>query len=268
MQYTKYSPSKLLQPYVECYFVWKSDNLRYPLLIDSPPSGYAAVVFNFAGAYKAISKNGQTQINSGSFVIGQTLCNYQLEVSEHIDQIGIVFKPTGVYKILDIPGFEIADCRYALADVSASMANLEDQLMGSPLDQDRITLLDKTLAAKMIAKDLSVDCIDQAANYIVDQKGDVKISEVLEQTYMSRRKFERHFFKNVGLSPKYYARLRRYGFTCSLIAGKREADWSRILHNGGYYDQSHFIRDFKEFSGQSPTDYLQHNQELAHKLTD
>ena len=80
---------------------------------------------------------------------------------------------------------------------------------------------------------------------------------------MSRRNFERRFFKKVGLSPKYYARLRRMAYLMNLVAGKKKVDWARVFSECEFYDQSHFIRDFVAFTGRTPQQYLEENRELA-----
>jgi hypothetical protein len=80
---------------------------------------------------------------------------------------------------------------------------------------------------------------------------------------MSRRSFERKFFQKVGLSSKYYARLRRIGYVMNVIAGKKKVDWSSIFHECEFYDQAHFIKDFEEFTGRTPQQYLKENLELA-----
>jgi methylphosphotriester-DNA--protein-cysteine methyltransferase len=91
----------------------------------------------------------------------------------------------------------------------------------------------------------------------------IHISDLLKEVFMSRRNFERKFFKKVGLSPKYYARIRRIGFLLNEIAGKKKAGWSSLFSEAEFYDQSHFIKDFIEFTGRTPEQYIKENRELA-----
>ena len=107
------------------------------------------------------------------------------------------------------------------------------------------------------------DYIDNAANLIIEKNGMVDVGEIMENVFMSRRNFERKFFKKVGLSPKYYARLRRMGYILNMIAGKKKADWGALFSECEFYDQSHFIKDFLEFTGRTPQQYLDENRELA-----
>ena len=72
-----------------------------------------------------------------------------------------------------------------------------------------------------------------------------------------------NFFKKVGLSPKYYARIRRIGYLLNLAAGKKKVDWASLFYECEFYDQAHFIKDFEEFTGRTPQQYLKENTELA-----
>jgi methylphosphotriester-DNA--protein-cysteine methyltransferase len=107
------------------------------------------------------------------------------------------------------------------------------------------------------------DYIDEAADFIVAHNGMLQVNDLLKESCMSRRTFERKFFQKVGLSPKYYARIRRIGYLCSLIAGKKKVDWAKIFYECDFYDQAHFIKDFEEFTGRTPQQYLKENTELA-----
>jgi len=141
--------------------------------------------------------------------------------------------------------------------------NLLDQIQSSLDNQSKVDLVANFVEDRMASASNATPAITYAANLIFESKGQCKIPDLIAGAYMSRRKFERKFLEEVGVSPKAYARIRRFGYTCSLMAGDREADMIDALHRGGYYDQSHFIRDFKYFSGRTPGYYVKNNEELA-----
>ncbi len=91
----------------------------------------------------------------------------------------------------------------------------------------------------------------------------INVADIMKEVFMSRRNFERKFFKKVGLSPKYYARIRRMAYLMNIIAGKKKVDWAYIFSQCEFYDQSHFIKDFIEFTGRTPQQYIEENAELA-----
>ncbi len=267
MRYAKFAPVPALRSYVECYFVWEGGTNGLGILVDAPPTALTAFVFNFLDPYQVTRLDGSQNQVPQSFVSGQALKNFSIGISRQISQVGIVFRPTGIYKLFGVPGYELTDQRYPLADVFGQRwQEVSDRVREAKESQARIAVLEQELLLCLHAAHQRPDALDWAASEIFDRKGSLSIGEVMEKVFMSRRKFERQFLKQVGLSPKYYARIRRYGYACLLINGKRTVDWSQVLHKSGYYDQSHFIKDFREFSGRSPGQYLQDNREVSHHL--
>ena len=129
-------------------------------------------------------------------------------------------------------------------------------------------MLEQFLNLQFLKKSAESDRTDYAANLIVDQRGMVNINQLIDEMYVCRRQFERKFLQKVGVSPKYYARIRRIGYLCNELAQKRWQinDWQDLVYQCGYYDQSHFIKEFTEFTGKSPSLYVKNNVELANYL--
>jgi AraC-like DNA-binding protein len=110
----------------------------------------------------------------------------------------------------------------------------------------------------------SVKDMSPVVNYISQRNGVVKVKQLEEKFRVSRRWLEKQFSVQVGLSPKEFARIKRFTAllgqaTMSNPASKqsnRAVSWATFLEDFGYYDQSHLIRDFKEFTGQTPAQYI------------
>jgi len=83
------------------------------------------------------------------------------------------------------------------------------------------------------------------------------MSKFGERLGLSQRRFIELFRTQVGLTPKAYCRVRRFHNLLRVVHPLREVDWSQVALDSGYHDQSHFIHEFREFSGFSPTQYWQ-----------
>ncbi|MFZ1529693.1 MAG: DUF6597 domain-containing transcriptional factor [Ferruginibacter sp.] len=266
MKYFKFFPSKQLEPFIECYFIWQSDSGPVKdFVVESPPNGFCSIVFNCGDNYYLHNKKYEKLLVPSSFISGQAIYSYKLFLNGHISMAGIVFKPAGLASLFDLPVYEFTEERIALGNifresiVSETAGSLKQVL--APAEKAKHL---EAFVLKMIENKLpSPDAIDEAANKIVEKNGLLHVSELIEQAYMSRRNFERKFFKKVGLSPKYYARIRRMSYIGNLIAGKTKVDWPSVFHNCEYYDQSHFIKDFIEFTGRTPQQYFEENRELS-----
>jgi AraC-like DNA-binding protein len=266
MRYLKFRPCELLKPFVECYFVWQSDEvIDETLVFESPPSGFCSIVINSGDYYFLQNKKYEYLQVPKQFVAGQSIYNYKLFVKGHISSAGIVLKPTALASLFQLPAFEFTEERISLNDTLKTPASacLIDKIQVAPDENEKVKLLEEFALFHYNQNKPQTDYIDYAANLIVEKNGMVHIADIMKDVYMSRRNFERRFFKKVGLSPKYYARLRRMSFLTNLIAGKRKVDWPSLFSQCEFYDQSHFIKDFKEFTGRSPQQYLEENTVLA-----
>lgn len=90
----------------------------------------------------------------------------------------------------------------------------------------------------------------------------------MDDLFVCGRQFERKFLQKTGVSPKYYARIRRSEVLCHELAKKRWqiADWQELIFQSSYYDQSYFIKEFTEFTDKNPSLYVKNNIELANYL--
>ncbi|MFN8357936.1 MAG: helix-turn-helix transcriptional regulator [Spirosomataceae bacterium] len=271
MRYRKFAPASHLAPYVECFYVWEGNPARSAVLqVESPPSGFASLTFNYGDAYRVSNPKGQQVLTPASFVSGQATQRYQLSLSGQIGIVGVVLKPAAFFSLFGVPMYEFTDERTDLTAVLGTAGQqLQEQLLNAPTDAARIALLENFLTFQLSKTKQSFDRTDYAANLIVTQRGIVNVSDLMNELYVCRRQFERKFMQKVGVSPKYYARIRRVGYLCSLLASQRwqVADWQDLIYLCGYYDQSHFIKEFTEFMGKSPSSYVKNNAELANFLS-
>jgi AraC-like DNA-binding protein len=83
-----------------------------------------------------------------------------------------------------------------------------------------------------------------------------RVLEVVEHTGLSRRRFSQLFREQVGTTPKFYCRLRRFTWVVEQLSRGQRVDWADVAHAGGYSDQAHLVHDFQEFSGLSPAVFL------------
>ena len=90
---------------------------------------------------------------------------------------------------------------------------------------------------------------------IKEKNGCLSVEEIRDIVGYSHRRFSELFKVLVGITPKQYARICRFQHTLGSIWGGNVPDWSSIAIDSGYFDQPHFIHEFKSFSGLSPTEY-------------
>lgn len=234
------------------------------MIIESPPNGFCSIVFNYGEAYTLQNKKYESLQVPLQFISGQNIYSYKLYLQGKIGICGIVFKPAALSTIFNLPMYEYVEERIDLHTIfnKELIAAFIRQINESD-EHTKVRLLEKFVLDQVNQLSPKPDYIDEAANFIIENNGMLQVADLLHNSCMSRRTFERRFFEKVGLSPKYFARVRRLSYLCNLIAGKKKVEWARIFYECNFYDQAHFIKDFEVFTGRTPQQYLKENTELA-----
>jgi len=110
------------------------------------------------------------------------------------------------------------------------------------------------LLAHLDIDQMQVSQGEAAVALIIKSKGAISITEVIEQIGISERSLERYFKKYGGLAPKFYSRVIRFSNIFEFIQ-RDNFSWADVLYPAGFYDQAHFFKNFKEFTGEEPSKY-------------
>jgi AraC-like DNA-binding protein len=150
--------------------------------------------------------------------------------------------------------------RFPLDEVACQILPLEDiwgafarEVLSRIEDvQDPIPQIESVLLAMLrpVEKD---QVLDQALDYILRSNGAAQVKDLASNAGIPRRHLERVFLRSVGIGPKLFSRIVR--FQHLLRAPQR--DWARMAADSGYFDQAHLIRDFRQFTGQTPMAWRQ-----------
>jgi AraC-like DNA-binding protein len=171
----------------------------------------------------------------------------------------IQFKANGFYKIFGIPQKELTDEVYEASSVFNCIdTELYEQLQDAKSLDKLVAYAEQFLKVhlhKSKARDYNMR-IEKVTNTLLAYSGNISLEELLKMANMSRRTFERNFIYQVGVSPKVFARLVRFNHALDLKTRNLHEDWTSIAHKCAYFDQAHFIRDFKEFAGVTPSSFF------------
>ncbi len=185
------------------------------------------------------------------FVFGQAKQYGQLSSSGSFRTMGANFHPSALKSVFGLDANELAHQNISLSDLVKT--SLTDQLLGCCTIQERVALLSNFLLEQIRHHENDNQKVAYAVAAL--QQG-TDISGVLNDLQLSERSLERLFHSHVGITPILFARICRFQSSMALLRGGRFHSLTDIAHTLGYYDQSHFIRDFKLFSGASPGIYL------------
>lgn len=182
---------------------------------------------------------------------------------------GIEFKAGGFHRIF---GTEVQAMTNELLEgdavLGSPLALLQEQLQEAGTLHKLKEFTDRFLLSCLWKNPGIGDCrIDKVVNHIIGGKGLVNMEWLANQANMSFRSFENKFSRQVGLSPKLYSRIIRFNHALALKMAMPAERWTSIAHACGYYDQMHFIKDFKAFAGETPNTFLKQMPTLQEDIT-
>ena len=259
MHYQKFPVSDALKPWVECFYAW---NGRVETTVQSPPSGFAAIVFNFGNLYEAFQSTPEPQPVPRDFVCGLFTSNYQLTLKGEIDSVGIVLHPNSIHNLFGTRMSMLVNSRMDLTLLLGSKAAELRQALTNTQEAKRILILQDFIESIIPRAKNNLTIIDDALQFINTEKGCVEVAEVAEKFHISKRYLEKQFLVKVGVSPKFYARIKRFTHLSKEVAYNKNPNWQDIVFKYGFHDQSHLVKEFLEFNQMNPTDYFTKHQEL------
>ena len=263
MRYQKFQPVNDLHPFVECYFIWEGEATE-GIDVQSPPNSFSSIVFNYADLYRASQNNNTPVTVPRSFVSGQFTSNYTLHMHGHIGMAGIVLKPSALHNFFGVRMSALVNARAPLT----FLPGLPEEILWSAVknqstDEGRVTVLEQLMLSYAPAGKANLTIIDEAIDYIDSCKGCASVEAVANHLKISRRYLEKKFIEKVGVSPKFYARIKRFGILSNKIAHNEKIDWQEIVEEYGFHDQSHLVKEFMEFNQMNPSRYHTLHKELT-----
>ncbi|QBB71295.1 AraC family transcriptional regulator [Pseudolysobacter antarcticus] len=169
---------------------------------------------------------------------------------------GVKFRPGGFYPFLQRPLSTIADGSISLQDVFGSTADtLENEVFANTDVSGMIAVATQFLRAHAPPADPNADRIAAIVARIVDDRSLTSVDDLASRNGLNKRSLQRLFKQYVGVSPKWVINRYRLHDAIELLASGETIDGPRLALELGYFDQAHFIRDFKKLIGRSPADY-------------
>lgn len=274
MDYQTYEPQSDLESIVNCYWTLKvpaaADNQRQRIL----PDGMIEMVFIFGDDIKRyISEAGSESESEDEFVIqpramvlGQIIDPFVVEPTGEVDSFAIRFYPYIFANLISVPIKQLANKETPLDKLfdPELIESLGQSMIEADSVEERIAviesfLLDRLNDAKVIDK-----IVRSTVDALVESKGSASVNELVKEDLSKRRQLERKFSKQVGMSPKQLGKVIRLQSALKRMLNDDGESLTDIAYQSEYYDQAHFTKDFKEFTGLSPKEFADNaNMELS-----
>ena len=253
MYFQRIPPIAALSGIIECYWIAEDENTacEQQKII---PDGFPEIIFHLGDAYR-INLSGKWETQSKNLLAGQIRKFFFLENTGASSMVGIKFRPTALSHLYGISMNEltddVVDVHEALND---AFLEVEQSLRKAVSPEEKAAVLNTYFTTVLAHVVINRNPADRAVDLILEKHGMVTVSEMCETTGVGERQLQNLFKKYVGLSPKYFAQIIRFSYIFELVQQNNQS-WSDLSYHAAYYDQSHFIRNFRNFTGENPGDY-------------
>lgn len=221
----------------------------------------AIILFPDKNNKVCIAIDGKECLITSGWVDAGIMKKTYLRYLEDLDYILVVrFKPEYFHKLFNlIPSFFKNKNIATLAEINFDVEVLSQMFAASSIDNkiDIIELYIKNL----ITPNDRIDLLHSAVELINQTRGQISVTNVIKELGVNYKWLERNFTKHMGLTPKEYIQLQRF-ISAYINLHAEPNDLLNVAITNGYYDYNHFLKEFKDFTGKTPVEYISRKEVL------
>jgi AraC-like DNA-binding protein len=269
IQLTILPPPAILKNNVECVRIAEYSGGE-AVAIKVAPTGLPGMVFHQSRGQSALEQivtdSGRASCPPPLFVYGPVIePSVMTYKREAFSTVQVIFKPHALKTLLGINASRLAPGWADPREFGAG--DLTNHLMEARNGQERMSLLTNFLVTRLKQEQPRDTLVEESLRLIHANIGALHVKDLLDAFHISERQFERRFTQTVGLPPQVYLRVKRFNAAIRLIKTRRFERLTDVAAALNFTDQSHFIRDFKAFSGMTPTSLVQKVDDFYHDQT-
>ncbi len=259
MYFQQFLPSKLLRSYIQMFAIQENPtDLNSTTQEFLPPFICKGLTFQYyedqdVSVYKTAYKG---KLPLGHFLLDNNE-RYLLSSKKRFGAVGVVFKPGKFRYFFPFDTTSHIDKYLTFEEYNdPELINLHEQIILAPSAIDRIQLLDLFFLRRLSKIDAAKQDITALILQNMFTNEEWKLYESASTLGVSERQLRRIFKREIGLSPKRYHRILRFSKALDHLNNRQFSTLTQLAHSLGYAEQKHFILDFKEFMGVTPSQYI------------
>ena len=255
MKYFTIHPTKKLAELVRYFWVFEGNaSPDRPYVHRTFANVCPELLFHYRGTFEEINDEDGFESSFITGIHAHTVKYRRFVTKDSFGMFGVYLYPHALPVLFNTPATAVTN---EMPDLNSLLKKagreLEEKMMMASGNAERLSIITSFLEQRIT--DQKRPEIGKIIRSIVQAKGQVNIKSLSYDCFLSVRQFERNFKEQAGFSPKTFARITRFN---AVVEGRlsRQRSLTDIAYEFGYYDQSHFISDFKEFSGFCPKTWL------------
>ncbi|WP_300602078.1 helix-turn-helix domain-containing protein [Niabella sp.] len=264
MTYQTFSPGADLDAFIKCYWTLEGAEAQPPQRQRIVPDGCMEMIFHYGDLYRQYLDPSRYIVQPRCFVIGQLTRPLEIEPTGATGIFAVRFRTEGFIPFTTYPVKEMENRAVATELLfSDGGALLNRNILEAKTTMDRIRIAEAFLRARLVSQTTIDRVAKQTVEMILSANGQYSVDQLCGQLQVNRRQLERKFASLIGISPKQFSRIIRMQAMLRLLLNKQYDSLTSLAYEGDYYDQAHFIKDFRAFTGKTPGDFYGHNLQLS-----
>lgn len=263
MEYEKIYPKSSIKHLVQFFWNFEGDFAETSLYNHSSVASiYPKLAFQYISGMVVV-ENGQRHKLFVSGIQSQTNAFYQLSSNQKVGIFGVYFQPYAISLLANIPAYEMTSQNIEITEIFGKEGVfLEEQILNCKCTQERVDVITRFIESRIDNLSQNFKNTINTVRYLIMNDGNAKMQELLNSQFLSQRQFERNFKILTGFSPKYFSRIVRFEKSITTAYNNQQLSLTELALHSGYFDQAHMIRDYREFTGKTPSDYFSEDQSL------
>lgn len=262
MNYQTFKPHADISTIVNCYWALEVPAESNPPKQRIVPDGCMELIFILGDDIKRYTSETDFIIQPRAVVVGQITAPFVIQPTGYVNCFAVRFYPYGFVHFISAPLRDLENKETPISELlgMSVAAELEKKIISATSNEQRVEIIECFLFDKLNQKATVDSIVKTTLDTLFATKGDTAIAAILKEDLSKRRQLERNFFKQVGLSPKQLGRVIRLQTALKLLLNKKTGSLTNIAYESEYYDQAHFTKDFKDFTGINPKEFLQDDE--------
>ena len=258
MNYQTFQPHPDLESLISCYWTLEVPSTGGTQRQTIVPDGTIEMAFILGDDIKRYTSESHFIIQPRAMVLGQNTTSFNIEPTGYVDTFAVRFYPYGFANFVNVPIKTLANKETPIEVLFEKTVaqDLEQEIIQASDTKQRIEIIELFLLKKLTEQTMADRIVRTTIDTLLTTKGGTSISEIFKDDPSKRRQLERMFVNKVGVSPKQLGKLIRLQSALKMLLNEEGGTLTNIAYENDYYDQSHFTKDFKDFTGVSPKEFL------------
>lgn len=260
MGYQTYEPHSDLKSLISCYWTLEVPTQSEPQRQRIVPDGCIEMAFILGDDIRRYTFENEFILQPRAMVLGQTIEPFYIEPTGFVKTFAVRFYPYGFANFVAEPIKNLVNKETPLKQLFglATADDLEQKIVKAENTEQRISIIEKFLLNRLNDEKTINTIVKKTVDSILSTNGSVSINSILKGDLSKRRQLERNFKKQIGISPKQLGKVIRLQTALKMLLEQKSENLTDIAYKSEYFDQAHFIKDFREFTGINPKAFFNH----------